>query len=97
MTLPAFFNIATTPILLYNNNAYMISGERFMKGTINQVNRTIASIKLEASLPDNDLVKATPSELIGFISVLTEELYSLKGNFNAEQRLQRNVTNLIRP
>ncbi len=42
-------------------------------------------------------VPGTPEERIGFVWELTRELWSLKDPQIAEQRLQRNVTNLIRP
>jgi len=45
---------------------------------------------------DDCYVDASPQQRIAFIWELTAELWSLKGRQNAEQRLQRNVTNLIR-
>ena len=45
---------------------------------------------------DNCYVDASPQERIAFIWELTAELWSLKGSQYVEQRLQRNVTNLIK-
>lgn len=45
---------------------------------------------------DDSFVKATPAERVSFIWELTKELWSLRNRQDAEQRLQRNVTNLIR-
>ena len=45
---------------------------------------------------DDSYVDASPRERISFIWQLTAELWSLKDKQPAEQRLQRNVTNLIR-
>ena len=68
-----------------------------MNEPINRVDRSIAVLKNSDSAPDNDLVDAPPEVLVGFIWELTKEIYSLRGNFDAEQRLQRNITKLIRP
>lgn len=64
--------------------------------SINTVDRGVASLK-QADQPDSDLVDAPPEVLLGFMWELTAEVYSLRGDFDAEQRLQRNVTNLIEP
>lgn len=64
--------------------------------SINIVNRGVVSLK-QADQPDSDLVDAPPEVLLGFMWELTAEVYSLRGDFDAEQRLQRNVTNLIQP
>jgi hypothetical protein len=45
---------------------------------------------------DNCYVDASPRERIAFIWELTAELWSLKDKRHVEQRLQRNVTNLIK-
>ena len=44
----------------------------------------------------DDYMKTSPGERISFIWELTAELWSLKEPKSAEQRLQRNVTNLIK-
>ena len=45
---------------------------------------------------DDCYVDATPRERVSFIWQLTAELWSLKDKQNVEQRLQRDVTNLIK-
>ena len=67
-----------------------------MSVSINSVDRSVSVLKDIGSSPDNDLVDASPEDLVGFMWELTKEVYSLKGDFDAEQRLQRNITNLIR-
>lgn len=64
--------------------------------TINTVDRSVGVLK-QAGSPDSDFVDAPPEVLLGFMWELTAEIYSLRGDFDAEQRLQRNVTNLIEP
>ena len=64
--------------------------------SINMVDRSVVSLK-QSDQPDSDLVDAPPEVLLGFMWELTAEVYSLRGDFDAEQRLQRNVTNLIEP
>lgn len=65
------------------------------KCNINKVDRSVSTISRLDSLQSNKS-KYSPSELMGFVWDLTVEVYSLNGKFDAEQRLQRNVTNLIR-
>ena len=67
-----------------------------MDDSINKVDRKVGVLKNSDAAPDNDFVDATPSDMISFIWELTKEVYSLRSNFDAEQRLQRNITNLIR-
>lgn len=67
-----------------------------MNEHINRVDRSIGVLKNIDEL-DNDIVNARPQDMIGFIWELTKEVYSLRGDFDAEQRLQRNITKLIRP
>ena len=64
--------------------------------SINMVDRSVGVLK-HVSDPDGDFVDAPGAVLLGFMWELTAEVYSLRGDFDAEQRLQRNVTNLIRP
>lgn len=45
---------------------------------------------------DDSFVKLSPEKRVSFMWELTEELWSLAGNYNAEQRLQRNITRLIK-
>ncbi|MFH1379970.1 MAG: hypothetical protein ABII23_06805 [bacterium] len=54
--------------------------------------------KLKKHLKEEDsFVDASPQERISFMWELTEEIWSLSGADYAERRLQRNVTNLIKP
>lgn len=62
---------------------------------INKVNRKYAVLKGIAE-KDDVFVDAPADVLVGFMWELTAELYSLKDGFDAEQRLQRNVENLVR-
>ncbi len=62
--------------------------------SINMVDRSVGTLKQESE-PDSDFVDAPPEVLLGFMWELTAEVYSLRGDFDAEQRLQRNATNLI--
>ena len=43
-----------------------------------------------------DIVPGTPAERIGMVWVLTREITSLSKRYDAERRLQRNVTMLGR-
>ena len=45
----------------------------------------------------DDFVEASPSERVGMVWELTEELWSLRDKGNAERRLQRDVANLVEP
>ena len=63
--------------------------------SINKVDRSVGVLK-QAGEPDSDFVDAPPEVLLGFMWELTVEMYSLGGDFDAEQRLQRNVTKLIK-
>ena len=66
------------------------------KRPINKVDRTHFVVG-DNCANDSEFVDASPAERFGFVWELTAEAYSLKGNFDAEQRLQRNVAKLIRP
>jgi hypothetical protein len=54
------------------------------------------AILKKQSTEDDSFVDATPAERIGMVWELTRELWSLGGRQDAEQRLQRDVGNLIR-
>lgn len=41
-------------------------------------------------------VKDTPEKLLGYVWELTEELCSLGGRYNAQQRLQRHIVSIKR-
>ena len=60
-----------------------------------KVKRNITLIK-ELHEHDDCYVDASPAERVAFVWELTAELWSLGNKYDAEQRLQRNVTNLIR-
>jgi hypothetical protein len=45
---------------------------------------------------NDDYVPGTPEERISLVWQLTREMAALSGNLDAEQRLQRHVTRLIR-
>ena len=45
---------------------------------------------------DDDFVNASPAERVGMIWELTAELWSLRGQDCAQQRLQRHVASLVR-
>ena len=60
-----------------------------------KVIRNHATLK-KITKQDDCYVDASPRERVSFIWPLTAELWSLKDKQNVEQRLQRNVTNLIR-
>ena len=49
-----------------------------------------------SSQEDNGFVNATPKERVECVWQLSNELWSLRDGKDAQQRLQRNVTNLIR-
>lgn len=46
---------------------------------------------------DSQFKDFTPAELMSMVWPLTLEAWSLTENFNAESRLQRHITKLIRP
>ena len=65
------------------------------KERFNKVDRSCAILK--KGFDDGDFfVNASGSSLMDFVWDLTAELYFLGGGIDAERRLQRNVTNLIR-
>ena len=51
---------------------------------------------VKMSREEDSFVKASPAERVSFMWELTKELWSLRNQQDAERRLQRNVTNLIR-
>ena len=51
---------------------------------------------IKMSIEEDSFVKASPAERVSFIWELTKELWSLRNQQDAERRLQRNVTNLVR-
>ncbi len=59
-----------------------------------RVDRKQAHLR-KMSKKDDSFVKMSPAERVSFMWELTEELWSLSGS-DVKQRLQRNVTKLIR-
>ncbi len=57
--------------------------------------RNITTLK-KMTKEEDHYVDASPGERVSFIWQLTAELWSLKDKKNVEQRLQRDVTNLIK-
>ncbi len=66
-----------------------------MERSFNKVDRTKAT--LLRCFQEENHIDAPAGVLVGFIWDLTQELYSLRGSKDAERRLQRNVTTVIRP
>ncbi len=60
-----------------------------------KLNKKITMLKRNIQKDDN-FVNASPKERLLFIWDLTAELWSLKGSKYVKQRLQRNITNIIR-
>ncbi len=65
------------------------------KCDINKVDRSKARLVTNKELSDK-WSDYSPAQLVGLVWDLTVEAYSLKGDFDAQQRLQRNVTKLIK-
>ncbi len=60
------------------------------------VNRSIVKFVDNKQNSYEQPVTLSPSKSISFVWELTEELYSLSGEFDVKSRLQRNVVNIIR-
>ena len=63
------------------------------KQEFNRVDRSRAVLIKGKSQP-NDYVDAPPAQRVEMVWQLTQELWSLSGRTDAEQRLQRNVATL---
>lgn len=59
------------------------------------LNRKITFLK-KADKEDDCFVQASPRDRIAFMWELTAEIWSLRGDECVKQRLQRNVTKLIK-
>lgn len=59
-----------------------------------RVDRSMAHLR-KMSKKDDSFVKNSPAERISFMWELTAELWSLSGS-DVKQRLQRNITKLIK-
>jgi len=63
------------------------------KNEINMIDRSQA-VLIKGKTQTSDFVDATPSRRVAMVWELTQELWSLAGNKDAQQRLQRNVAAL---
>ena len=59
------------------------------------VNRNFTTLQ-KMTKKDDCYVDASPEECVSLVWEITAELWSLKDRKGVEQRLQRNVTNLIK-
>lgn len=60
-----------------------------------KLKRTVTRLR-EMSEGEDSYMSGTPQERISFMGELTEEIWSLKDRKNAQQRLQRHITKLIK-
>ncbi len=60
------------------------------------MNRNYTAIYLMSDRRNDDFVPGTPAERIGLVWLLTREITSLSNKHDAERRLQRHVTRLVR-
>ena len=60
-----------------------------------KLRKTITKLK-KLNKEEDSFVNASPAELISFMWELTAEIWSLRGADYVEQRLQRDVTNLVK-
>jgi len=60
-----------------------------------KLRKTITKLK-KLTKEEDSFVNASPAELISFMWELTAEIWSLRGADYVEQRLQRDVTNLVK-
>ena len=54
-------------------------------------------IKSNSSESEDNVVQLPPEKLLSFVWDLTEEVFSLSGDYDVKSRLQRDVVNIIRP
>ena len=60
-----------------------------------KLRKTITKLK-KLTKEEDSFVNASQAELISFMWELTAEIWSLRGADYVEQRLQRDVTNLVK-
>ncbi len=60
------------------------------------MNRNHTAICQMSDHRDDNFIPDTPADRIGLVWFLTREITSLSKKYDAERRLQRNVTRLIR-
>ena len=58
--------------------------------------RSIIKIVKKNSILNNEFIKAKPSKLFQMVWPITQDAWAFKGDQIDKQRLQRNVTNLVR-
>lgn len=58
--------------------------------------RAIVKIVKKNSMLNSEFIKAKPSKLFQMVWPITQDAWAFKGDQIAEQRLQRDVTNLVR-
>ena len=61
-----------------------------------KLNRKSTKIVRSENPEPIDRIILTPQECLSFIWELTEEIFSLSGEHNAQSRLQRNVVSIIK-
>ncbi|MEJ5361698.1 MAG: hypothetical protein WBK20_04460 [Spirochaetota bacterium] len=57
---------------------------------------TIILKKKINEIPDDDFVDGTPAQRIAMVWEITRDTWAFLGGSDAEQRLQRHVTNIVR-
>jgi hypothetical protein len=53
-------------------------------------------VSLKSPEAEDNFVNLPPAECLSLVWDLTEELFSLSGDYDVESRLQRNVINVIK-
>ena len=67
-----------------------------MEQELPSINKNISKLS-KISKEDSDYIDAVPQDRISYIWEVTKSAWSFKEkNFNAEQRLQRNASNIIK-
>jgi hypothetical protein len=61
-----------------------------------KLNRSIVSKKNIKEIDVDDIVRRTPAQLFGMVWEITKDVWAFSGTKYVDQRLQRNVANLIR-
>jgi hypothetical protein len=60
------------------------------------LNRKIVKLSKISKQNDDGYISADKSELFGMVWEITKDAYAFMGEKDAEQRLQRNITNLVK-
>ena len=53
-------------------------------------------VPMKSPEAEDDFVNLSPSECLSLVWDLTEEVFSLSGDYDVKSRLQRNVINIIK-